>query len=235
MVTSCKIRVIKNFEIPDPVYGDLKLSVMPFEHNGGRISLPTGFKMWEESLNLLMREVPLVEGANTHYVTIDSKFFSKSGFLRRDGVHIDGNFCVDPKFNGATWGGVKALATWGGAKFDEVTYKAKMDWVLPYDIEIPIGDYVSKDKGGIFVVSTEMGCVGWEGEFSGGIGSEGDVSHWERQLTYDKEINFRENVLYFMTSNTPHATLLIDKGKRRTLMRVTLNHEYPNSVLPCMQ
>ena len=267
--------------LPDPEFGDFKLSVMPFENTGGWVSLPEGFKLWEESFNDVIKNIPLQEGANTHYVTIDTKFFTTDEFLRREGVHIDGNFCVDPNFKKlnettiedvldddylsdfeddfkASWGGAEPKPSWGGARYDdefksswggaepqpswggarikEYQYEAKsdnshvkMDWVLPYkDVIIPIADYVSESKGGILTVSTEVGCQAWTGEFYGEILGEGSFENMKEQLTDDKKKVFESNQLYFMSSNTPHETLLISKGKRRTFMRITLNHNYEN-------
>lgn len=231
MVHQTTIKQVGKMNLPDPQFGDLKLSVMPFENNGKRIKLPVGFELWENSLNEVVKQIPQCEGANTHYVTIDSRFFSKSDFLRREGIHADGNFCVDPNFKMATWGGT--TTTWGSAKYHPVL-KVVKDWELPYDIEIPIGDYITEKKGGIFAVSTEIGCQGWQGEFYGEVGAEGDFTSMQDQLTNDKKVVFEKDTLYFMTSNTPHETLIIAKGKRRTFMRITLNHEYPNNLLPCM-
>ena len=304
------VKKICEVKLPDPEHGDLKLSVMPFENNGEWVSLPEGFKIWEHSFNDILKMIPLQDGANTHYVTIDSKFFTTDEFLRREGVHVDGNFCVDPNFRtineykeswggaspkptwgGATykefdvedengsmgkvskridyedengsielksswggaspkptwggamydggiefktsWGGAGPKPTWGGAKFEHYEAKednshVKMDWVLPYKIMIPIGDYISEKKGGILTVSTEVGCQAWSGKFKGEILSEGAFTKMEDQLTDDKKIVFEKNSLYFMSSNTPHETLLITKGKRRTFMRITLNHNYLN-------
>lgn len=233
MVHQTSIKQVGKMNLPDPQFGDLKLSVMPFENNGKRIKLPVGFELWENSLNEVVKQIPQCEGANTHYVTIDSRFFSKSDFLRREGIHADGNFCVDPNFKMATWGGTTTTETWGGAKYHPVL-KVVKDWELPYDIEIPIGDYITEKKGGIFAVSTEIGCQGWQGEFYGEVGAEGDFTSMQDQLTNDKKVVFEKDTLYFMTSNTPHETLIIEKGKRRTFMRITLNHEYPNNLLPCM-
>jgi len=294
--------------LPDPNTGDFKLSVMPFENNGSWVSLPEGFKQWEESFNEVLKYIPLQEGANTHYVTIDTKFFTTDEFLRREGVHIDGNFCVDPYFSSAitekaswggasyggsswggasyqeptsksswggaspksswggaepvtsksSWGGAEPMPSWGGArsksgtpqfkivrgedgvariiresKFEEQPDNShvKMDWVLPYDIVIPISEYVSSSKGGILTVSTEVGCQAWTGDFHGEIMSEGSFEKMEDQLTDDKKVIFEKNQLYFMSSNTPHETLLISKGKRRTFLRITLNHNYDNSLI----
>ena len=299
--------------LPDPNTGDFKLSVMPFENNGSWVSLPEGFKQWEESFNEVLKYIPLQEGANTHYVTIDTKFFTTDEFLRREGVHIDGNFCVDPYFSSAitekaswggasyddnssswggasyqepksSWGGAEPMPSWGGATYDSendedvksswggaepmpswggATSKSKtpqfkivrgedgvariireskfeeqsdnshvkMDWVLPYDIVIPISEYVSSSKGGILTVSTEVGCQAWSGDFYGEVMSEGSFEKMEDQLTDDKKVIFEKNQLYFMSSNTPHETLLISKGKRRTFLRITLNHNYQNEAI----
>ncbi len=234
MINLTTIRKVGHMSIPNPEYGDFKLSVFPFENNGDWIKLPVGFEIWEQSFNNLLKNIPKCEGANTHYVTIDSRFFTKPDYLRREGIHADGNFCVDPNFKHATWGGT-TVETWGGAKFDPKTYKAVKDWVLPYDIEIPIGDYITHQKGGLFCISTEVGCQAWDGEFYGEVGAEGNFEGMVDQLTDDKKVLFEKDTLYFMTSNTPHETLVIDKGKRRTFIRITLNHEYPNQMLPCMQ
>lgn len=238
MIHKTTIKKLGKIILPNPQFGDLKLSVMPFDHNGQRIKLPIGFEVWENSLNEIMKNVPLYEGTNTHYVTIDTKFFTKPEFLRREGIHADGNFCVDPNFRKPSWGGVRP--SWGGARFYKLEPKpdnshVKMDWVLPYNLMIPIGDYISDKKGGILTVSNEIGCQGWQGEFYGDIESEGDFTSMQEQLTNDKKVIFKKDTLYFMTSNTPHETLLIDKGIRRTFMRITLNHEYPNELLACMK
>ncbi len=300
------VKKLGDITIPDPEHGDLKLSVFPFESTGEWVTLPEGFKRWEESFNEVLKMIPLQEGANTHYVTIDSKFFTTDDFLRREGVHMDGNFCVDPYFSGISekkeWGGAsydndgQSKSSWGGAKFDnseksswggtkydndgqskaswggasyeeeseaEKTQKnrtkklkdllkrkgkvderqyhlfeakadnshVKMDWVLPYNIVIPVAQYVAEKKGGILTVSTEVGCQAWQGEFHGEVLSEGAFTEMESQLTDDKKVVFEKNALYFMSSNTPHETLLINKGMRRTFMRITLNHNYNNEAI----
>jgi len=151
---------------------------------------------------------------------------------RREGIHIDGNFCADPNFQGSTWGGNGT--TWGGkggVRYNPVTKKAETDWTLPYDVEIPIGDYVSDTKGGIFAVSTQVGCHAWEGRFKGRILDGGDCAEIQPQLIEANKTILEKNCLYFMTSNTPHDSVPINQGIRRTFLRITLNHEYDNRVL----
>lgn len=236
--------------LPNPEFGDMKLNVFPIQHEKGkRIDLPTQFKMYENSLNAILSAVPVQRGAEEHYVTIDSKFFSTDDFLRREGIHIDGNFCADPNFRGpdneprATWGGTQT--TWGGTRIDPSTWGAEIswgatvgsgmviskDWESEHDLQIPVGKYVSSKLGGLIVVSNEVGCRAWKGNFEGYIGNEGECSAIEAQLTSDKELTLKKNEVWMMSSNTPHETLMIDKGKRRTFMRITLNHRYDNTLL----
>jgi hypothetical protein len=139
------------FKLPDPEFGDLKLSVMPFENNGEWVNLPDGFKLWKQSFNDILKMIPLQEGANQHYVTIDTKFFTNDEFLRREGVHMDGNFCVDPNFRTlneanvegvlsdeffddiedefkASWGGAETKPSWGGSSPREREQEDKSSW-----------------------------------------------------------------------------------------------------------
>ena len=226
MIIQSKIEKYGKIEIPNPEYGDMKLNVYPFINSSEWVKLPEQFQKWEKSLNSILEFIPLIEGCNQHYITIDSKFFTTDEFLRREGIHIDGNFCADPDFKYCSWGG--GGGSWMGLTVDR-NGKPQTDFAIPYDIEIPIGTYVSGEKGGIFSVSNEIGCQAWEGEFIGEILDGGDFSEMTDQLK--EPIIFGENELVFMTSNTPHETLMIDKGKRRTFMRLSLNHNYPNEVL----
>lgn len=235
MKIQAKVIKIDTLSLPNPQYGDMKLNVFPFVHNGKYSKLPEQFKLWEYSFNAVLKHIPLHDGANDHFVTIDSKFFTTDDFLRREGVHIDGNFCVDPNFNHSTWGGDKdGDGTWAGLHMNE-NMEIVSDWASPYDIDIPIGTYVSDNKGGIISISNEIGCQAWEGEFIGEVSDGGDFSNMYKQLSEDKKIVFGKDEVYFMTSNTPHETLMIPKGTRRTFMRISLNHEYPNEILPCLK
>jgi len=79
-----RIESLGRIIVANPQYGDMKLSVFPFEHTGRRQYLPEGFKIWEDNFNAMLKHVPLHEGANKHYLTIDSKFFTQDDFLRRE-------------------------------------------------------------------------------------------------------------------------------------------------------
>jgi len=236
-----KIQEIGPFDIPNGEYGDLKLNVFPFKNNGRKICLPEGFRAWEDSLNeIVSKHIPPYEGANTHYVTIDSKFFSKEGFLRREGIHIDGNFCADPLWERTTWGGIEYVKFWEGVQL--IKGKIIKDWELPYDIKIPLGTYASDRLGGMFCVSTEVGCEAWGGNFDNlkiwdegeVVNEEGKDGKLENNPDSDCKTTLKKDTLYFMSSCTPHRTLKTEKGKRRTLMRITLNHQYPTWKIPCL-
>ena len=111
-VHRCTVTQIGHCYIPDPLYGDMKLNVFPFKNTGRRVYLPDMFSLWDDTLNQILEHIPVLDAHNEHYVTIDSKFFTVDDFLRREGVHMDGNFCADPAFSHTTWGGTRT--TWGG-------------------------------------------------------------------------------------------------------------------------
>ena len=232
-------------KVEDQEFGNTHLNVFPFKHTSEPVVLPAPYKMWEDTLNEILKHIPLQDDANMHYITINSDFFTQSGTQRREGPHMDGNFCVDPTFvkdNGeikASWGGASPSPcpkpSWSGLipEPGELAEKAdnshvQMDWVLPYDVVIPIAKYVSGSKGGLFVVSSNIGTKVWDGTFTGEVEAEGSYVNMADQLTDDRLIRIPKNRLVFMTSNTPHETIEVPKGDRRTFMRLTLNHNYNN-------
>ncbi len=219
---NCRLIEIQDEKVLNPMYGDFKLQVFPVESNKN-VLLPDGFKLWENQINRIMQLIPHQENAKTHYVTIDSKFFTEDGFLRREGIHIDGNYCVDPNFQIVCWGG----STWAGSCIENG--KIIQKYASPYNIEMPIGDYVSESKGGIICASSLSGCDVWTGYIANDVKDGGEYD--EAHLTNCDKKSLESNKLYFMTSNSPHATTLIPKGSRRTLIRITLNHNYNNSIL----
>lgn len=217
----CFIRELTEEKILNPMYGDFKLQVFPVSANKS-IILPDGFKLWENQINRVLSLIPFQKQSTTHYVTIDSKFFTEDGFLRREGVHIDGNYCVDPNFKATCWGG----GSWSGNSI----HKGKVisRYASPYGLEMPIGEYVSETKGGVICASSYSGCDAWSGDISDEVKDEGayDEIHLKDAIYHQ----LLENKVYFMSSNTPHATTLIPKGTRRTLIRINLHHEYNNYV-----
>ena len=225
---------IGELQVPDPEYGDFRLSVFPFLHDGRTpIILPWGFYIWERTLRNIMRHVPVQADATQCFVTIDTKFFAEAGTLRREGVHMDGNFCADPDWSPkATWGG--GGGTWAGivalsreAKPDNS--HVRMGFASPYDIMVPVGQYMSGALGGTLVASSYSGCLVWPGTYVGEVGEGGDWGAMIHQLKGVKRIEAHR--LWFMSSNCPHETLPIPQGARRTLIRVTLPHNYRNAAI----
>lgn len=218
----CFIKQLGTMKVVDPDYGDLKLTVMPFIHSKG-IELPTAFRIWQQQVTDLLELIPIQLQAQQHYITIDSKYFTEDDYLRREGLHIDGNFCYDPNFSYATWGGT----TWAGTCIEdgEVITKFKS----PFDIKIPLGAYVSESKGGLITVSSFGGCEGYAGIMPSHVGNEGAYS--DEHIKHLEPVLFEANEINFMSSNTPHRTLMIPQGTRRTLLRITLDCNYDNSAL----
>lgn len=212
--------------VPDPEFGDLRLAVFPFTHDGVTpISLPDGFHRWESTLRQMMANVPVQAGATQAFVTIDTKFFATAGLLRREGVHMDGNFCADPTFAPTSWSELVALGDVAQPDNSHVS----MGFTLPYDIVVPVGQYVSGSLGGTLVASSYEGCQAWPGTYYGEVGDGGDWSDMVSQLGSSEKIT--ANHLWFLSSNCPHETMQIPQGERRTFVRVTLPHNYDNTVL----
>lgn len=233
--------------IPDQEVGTAILNVMPFIHDGTYIKLPLEYKKWEPLLNEMMSKVPVQKDAKTHYITIDSEFFTESREAqRRPGIHIDGNFCVDPNFKSPKgqvekcWSDIEPVQpSWSGIEpKDDQVYKSKpdnshvkMDWVLPFNIVIPVAKYVSSDKGGILIASSNVGTTYWDEHIDGHVGPAGDCSHLTDKLKKSNSKHIPANELFFMSSNTPHDSIKVEKGIRRTFLRITLNHDYNNQAI----
>ncbi len=247
-VLNTQIKHFGKLIVPDQEIGNTRLNVFPFEQTSEPVTLPIEYKRWEKTLNQILSHIPIQEGATQHCITINSEFFTEDGFQRNEGVHMDGNFCVDLTFKDKSnnpmksWGGISPAPTpqpqpgWGGLlPSDEILTEQPdnshvvMDWVLPYDIVIPIAKYLSDTKGGLFVVSSNVGTQAWSGRFEGHVKALGSFDDMLDQLTDENSSYVPKNELVFLTSNTPHQTLKINKGERRTFMRLTLNHNYDNS------
>lgn len=205
-------------EILDPVYSDVSLNVHPLE-----IPIPQQCELWQGQIQTILSHIPNWHLYN-NYLSISSKFFTEDSALRREGVHIDGNFCADPNFSCSTWGGT--TTTWGGTHCDQylnITTK----WESPYNIKPPLGEYVSSEYGGILIASSLEGCDIFPDRIVCNIGNEGSLEH----LSWNNPVRLKANTLYFMSSDTPHSSLIIPKGSRRTMIRITLDHLYPNKLI----
>ena len=108
-----------------------------------------------------------------------------------------------------------------------------IDFALPYDIIIPVGKYISNELGGIMTISTQM-CgsmypIDYEHD---DVCSGGKMPHaYIHDSVHMQDNFFKENELYFMTSNMPYRMWIPEQGTRRTLLHITLNHNYENKVM----
>lgn len=231
-----RLRYLGPLTVVDPLFGDLRLAVFPFRHDGtSSCVLPAGFTCWEENVRAMMVHVPVQAHATQFFVTIDSRFFTQEDTLRRPGIHLDGNFCADPTFAPrSTWG--PPSPTWGGLLAVGTEEKAdnshvQMGFVLPYpDVVVPIGTYVSDHLGATLVASSYTGCVAWGGSFSGPVESGGALGEGVEASLQNPSM-LTEHSLWLMSSNCPHQTLRIPAGARRTLIRITFPHNYDNRCL----
>ncbi len=224
---TAKIKFISKINIKDPNFGDFKLQVLPFTHDGNaKITLPESFSMWNENVREMMSTVPVQKNATKFYITIDTKYFSADGFLRREGVHMDGNFCADPSFSPKCgWAGMKAISEIEKPDNSHIS----IPWIIPYNIVVPIGKYVSGSLGGTMVSSSFEGCNAYPGRYYGEVESGGCFRNMNDQI--NKELVIEKNKIYFMSSNCPHETLKIPRGNRRTFIRITFPHNYYNRCL----
>lgn len=230
----CRIKSLGPIPVQEPDYGDLSLKVFPIIH-GDRVDLPWAFKMWTIEVSDMLSRLPVQPGATSAFVTIESRWFSVPDTLRREGVHMDGNFCADPTFKrgdrtlagwGGGWSGLRALKDYEEPDNSHV----EMGFAIPYDIGvIPIGKYVSDHLGATIVATSYAGCRVWPGEYEGEVGEGGDYSSMADQLGKSTIIPAGEVVA--MTSNTPHQSLMTPAGVRRTLIRITMPHNWDNRCL----
>jgi len=64
------------------------------------------------------------------------------------------------------------------------------------------------------------------------VGNAGDLEHQrENILLQGKSLIQGKDECWFISSNTPHESLEISAGSRRSFMRVTLNCKYPNKLI----
>lgn len=270
-----KTKLVGNIIMPDPDFGDFNLQMFPF-NNSENVKLPQQFSIWQETFDKIRKNIPIIDGDNTHFVTISSKFFGQPGTLRREGLHLDGNFCGDPEFSYATWGettttwgGVEpqretwggttttwggvvpqretwggTTTTWGGTSAFNATgvkrinrndegWVAKKAWVDPFNTVVPIGEYISSELGGIFLLSSHPGCELFVDDLVGiDVGDSGNLEH-QRDLiaTASRSVVQGVDECWFISSNTPHESLPISAGTRRSFMRISLNCKYPNKLI----
>jgi len=228
-----RIKSMGSISVPDVDYGDLKLQVMPF-NNERAFKLPIAFSVWQSTFDELRSKIPLSSGLNNHHISIESRYFFLDDYLRREGLHIDGNFCLDDEFSYGENGEYRC--GWGARpgwlyKSDKGGMVGVEEFELPYSgMPIEQGKYVSSKLGGLVVLSKYAGCNVYTDKIANAfVGPGGDLEHYRSQLLKPKLIAADE--VFFMTGDTPHESLKITKGNRRAFLRITLNHRYPNRLI----
>ena len=231
-IHNCRVRDFGSIDIPEMEYGDLRLQVFPITH-GESVKLPGPFSLWNETADTILNRVPVQDGARKAFVTVDSRWFPVPERLRREGIHMDGNFCADPTFRreertlygwgGGGWSGLRAVKDHEEPDNSHV----EIGFRVPYNLGvIPIGKYVSDNLGATIVATTYEGCEVWPGTYSGNVGEGGDWSEMVNQLGVAQNVPAYR--MFAMSSNTPHQSMITPAGVRRTLIRVTMPHNWNN-------
>ena len=95
------------------------------------------------------------------------------------------------------------------------------------DIPMEFGTYVSSELGGILCASSSDNCIAHKTDnIDFHIGNGGEC-YWD-ELESSKFNRLPANKISFMSSNNPHESIG-GTHKRRSLVRLTLNHKYNNS------
>lgn len=216
--------------------GNITIQMLPVEmYYNQSLKLPNVFR---HMIGRILSLIPIdPNSSNKHFITIDSKFMTQNSALRREGIHLDGNFCGDPEFQrlgNLTWGGSETTG-WGGSRCELVSdgrYEVKTPWISEFGTKMEIGEYISSTKGGILCISDYSGCTAYE--MNGQevlVKSGGELIPSEIISNCNEIVEFVKDKLYFMTSDTPHESHIIPAGNRRSLIRVTLAHDYDNSLI----
>lgn len=216
------------------ILGNITVQMLPIElFKSVANSLPNSISI---AISNMIDLVPIDNNSsNKHFITVDSKFMAQDSALRREGIHLDGNFCGDPEFQklgNLTWGGSETTG-WGGSRCEEVTdgkYEVTTPWISEFGTKMEIGQYISSKLGGILCLSDYSGCTAYKLDNKIiNIKSGGELLSDE--IKSNENLEFKKNSIYFMTSDTPHESHVIPAGNRRSLIRLTLAHDYDNSLI----
>lgn len=236
-----RINLLKNInfsKFTKNLIGNILIPMLPielFDRHDYQQDIPFHLRMAIIKMLSFIPKDP--NSSNKHFITVDSKFMGQDSALRREGIHLDGNFCGDPEFQkkgNLCWGGSETTG-WGGSRCELVTdgrYEVKTPWVSEFGTKMEIGEYISSTKGGILCLSDYSGCTAFElNNKVVNIKSGGELIPSEIFMGASKIKEFVKDAIYFMTSDTPHESHIIPAGNRRTLIRITLAHDYDNSLI----
>lgn len=191
-----------------------KVTMLPFDLADATLkNIPNQFI---DLVKKMISSLPELKGIA--YLTIDGKEILPGNSHRKPGIHIDGNFI--PQGENLSW---KATGGGGWKVGNNGDNQSKKEFEEAY---------LSK-TGGMLITSTYPLCKGWNGEFDGKPEKGGNCSlfHLHPKLALnvqpDKGFLLKPNVVYYGTSQFVHQSLVTSKKVHRTLVRITLPHDYP--------
>lgn len=152
--------------------------------------MPSAFKRWDGLVEDLIKRVPLTEG--TVYITIDEKTLMPGTTHRRPGAHIDGIW--EPKL------GIHR------GEDDRPGHRTHT--------------FSKNPGGGLLLVSSEVGCRAYPGEFEGSPGTGGDCEHMRKQ--FGDALTMQESTVYLCNVFGVHESIPVTKATRRSLVRISL-------------
>jgi hypothetical protein len=214
------------------------LPVYPISARGG-VVLPVEFSQFEDAVNELLSKVPYQEGVDTHFVTIHNGMIGLDEPLRREGLHIDGNYCADVEFSyGNKYrrdNDTETRCCWAGSlpvlnpKDFQGLFTIESPFTPQLDVPIEFGTYVSGRLGGLICSSSTDNCIAHKtGDANFNVDDGGRL--YEDEFDAKSFDRLPANSINFMTSNTPHQSTGGTPGMR-SLIRITLHHSYKNDVI----
>jgi hypothetical protein len=81
--------------------------------------------------------------------------------------------------------------------------------------------------GGMILASSHLGCRGWDQEFVGVPGPDGDCSHLKDQCNPGKEILMQPEEVYWCGHLGVHEAIPMKKKTPRQLIRISMPSKFP--------
>lgn len=196
IISKCK--KLTQLSLPDFTgkIGD-QLYMIPFKLNDLN-KIPNKWKLFIESIKNYM---PNFKGYA--YLTVDQKFIPANKKHRRGGMHIDGNydFC--------DWGGGGWLNGKSGINLSPENFKKS---------------YLEEGLGTL-IISNYSACKIWEGIIDDIPSMGGGCEHLKDKVETLNSYLLECNMLYWISSQCIHESLIIKENVKRTLCRITLPKE----------
>lgn len=211
-------QIIRVGSIMFPQFAGVRIMMMPFRLESPADSIPDSLAAWREALGQLCRMGPAKKGVA--YLTIDEALVRAGETHRRPGLHVDG---IGPRLAAGSWGG----GGWAGGdpspdpKPEKPTEKPKkggrtVRTSAPW-----------RERRGMIVAASHVGCRGWHQAFVGFPGSNGDCAHLAAQRESAKEVVMRANQAYWCAPLAVHESLPVPVDVRRQFVRISMPNDCP--------